>query len=192
MRARLVGAVALSFSLMSANSSVLLANDVGAGDRYNPGGNPANQPDSTPSQSGVQAKVSTDNAAPEGRNLRRAGILVTAIAGGIGAGTTLVGLLWSTCLGAYGDSKRVCESHATSVTLAGVVVMAVSAAIGVPMIVIGQHNYKEWQRMHGGSSNYDYSGVSSNVLAMDGTEQRAQKSSTSRQSQALPVLTVLF
>lgn len=85
--------------------------------------------------------------------MKTAGILVTAIGGGIGVGGVVIGSMMNTCAGAFGDSKKACQKNAADVVAGSLLLTAVSAAVGIPLIAVGSHRYKAWKKLHEGDDS---------------------------------------
>jgi hypothetical protein len=78
--------------------------------------------------------------------MKLAGILTTAIGGGVGIAVLATGSVMNTCAGSFGDSKVRCRRNAERMMRTGAVLTAVSAAVGVPLIVVGVSKNRRWER----------------------------------------------
>ena len=140
-----------------------------------------NATDPSAVQSSSTTASVTAEASPEGRGMRKAGILVTAIGGGLGAAIGVVGLMMDTCAGAFGDSKEACEKNAHGVISSGGIAVIVAAAVGVPLIVVGSMRYSRWKKEHAAD-------LGATAAALASTEPPMHTST----AYSLPVMRVLF
>lgn len=90
---------------------------------------------------GAQAFQTTAPEPSKGRGQLVGGILLTSIGGGVGALLMFLGVAGMECH----SSESQCDENQNDMFLTGAVIAGASAGVGIPLIVSGAHQRREWR-----------------------------------------------